>query len=71
VRVPVLSKRMAVMAPHFSRALPSRTRMPLRAAALVPAMMAAGVARPMAQGQATMRTAAALMMPVSQWPWMP
>jgi hypothetical protein len=59
VNVPVLSNNTALMRPLFSSAVPSRIRMPRRAAALVPAMIAAGVARPIAHGQATINTAAA------------
>ena len=61
VSVPVLSKITAVIFPAFSSATPSRIKMPRRAAALAPAMMAAGVARPIAHGQATIKTAAAMM----------
>ena len=35
--------------------------MPRRAAVLAPAMMAAGVAKPIAHGHATIKTAAAMM----------
>ena len=61
VSVPVLSKITAVIFPAFSNATPSRIKMPRRAAALAPAMIAAGVARPIAHGQATIKTAAAMM----------
>src|SRR5581483_6700960 len=61
VSVPVLSNTTAVTSPAFSNATPSRIRIPRFAAALEPAMIAAGVARPMAQGQATINTAAAVM----------
>jgi len=50
---------MAVIVPDFSSAAPSRIKIPRRAATLVPAIMAAGVARPIAHGQATINTAAA------------
>ena len=56
VRVPVLSNAKAEMRPVFSSATASRMRMPRRAAALIPAIRATGVANPMAQGQATMST---------------
>ena len=65
VKVPVLSKTTAVILPAFSRATPSRIKMPRRAAALAPAMMAAGVARPIAQGHATIKIAAAMMNPAA------
>ena len=54
--VPVLSKTTRVTAWALSRAAASRIRMPRRAAAPVPAMMAAGVAKPSAQGQAMTST---------------
>src|SRR5258708_39650681 len=63
VKVPVLSKTTAVMLPAFSNATPSRIKMPLWAATLEAAMMAAGVAKPIAQGQATINTAAAIIKP--------
>ena len=47
---------LVLMVPAFSRTCPSRIRMPRLAAALDPAIMATGVANPMAQGQATMST---------------
>ncbi len=65
VNVPVLSKITAVIVPAFSSATPSRIRMPRRAAALALAMMAAGVARPIAHGHATIKTAAAMMKPAA------
>ena len=61
VSVPVLSKSTAVTWPAFSKATPSRIRMPRCAAALEPAMMAAGVASPIAHGQAMISTPAAMM----------
>ena len=61
VRVPVLSKSTVVTWPAFSNATPSRMRMPRWAATLAPAMIAAGVANPMAHGQAIMSTPAAMM----------
>ena len=60
VSVPVLSKITAVIFPAFSNATPSRIKMPRRAAALALAMMAAGVAKPIAHGQATIKTPAAM-----------
>ena len=57
--VPVLSKTTEEIRPDFSNAMPSRIRIPRSAAALAPAMIAAGVANPIAQGQATINTAAA------------
>ena len=65
VNVPVLSKITAVIFPAFSSATPSRIRMPRRAAVLALAMMAAGVARPIAHGHATIKTAAAMMNPAA------
>mmetsp|Transcript_1320 Transcript_1320/g.3820 ORF Transcript_1320/g.3820 Transcript_1320/m.3820 type:complete len:471 (+) Transcript_1320:480-1892(+) len=53
VRVPVLSKIMAVTFLACSMASPSLMRTPCLAATPVPTMMAVGTARPMAQGQAT------------------
>ena len=61
VSVPVLSNSTAVTRPAFSNATPSRIRMPRCAAAFEPAMMAAGVAKPIAHGQAMIRTPAAMM----------
>src|SRR5262249_20478270 len=61
VNVPVLSNSTAVMLPAFSNATPSRMRIPRCAAAFEPAMMAAGVAKPIAQGQAMIRTEAAMI----------
>lgn len=61
VNVPVLSKITAVIFPAFSSATPSRIKIPRRAAALAPAMIAAGVANPIAHGQATIKTAAAII----------
>ena len=57
VKVPVLSKAREVIPPLFSNAFPSRIRIPRAAAALVPAMIAAGVASPIAHGHATINTA--------------
>ena len=68
VNVPVLSSSTAVICPAFSSATPSRIRIPLCAAALEPAMMAAGVARPIAQGHATIRTEAAPISPAASAP---
>ena len=59
VSVPVLSKATRVTSWARSSAAASRMRMPRRAAAPVPTMIAAGVARPSAQGQAMTRTATA------------
>src|SRR2546425_736411 len=61
VRVPVLSKSTAVTWPAFSRATPSRIKMPRCAAAFEPAIIAAGVANPIAHGQAIINTAAAMI----------
>ncbi len=60
VRVPVLSKATLVTAWATSRDSASLIRMPWRAATPVPAMIAVGVARPRAQGQAITSTATAL-----------
>ena len=65
VSVPVLSKITAVIFPAFSKATPSRIKMPRRAAALAPAMIAAGVAKPIAHGQAIIKTAAAMINPAA------
>ena len=61
VRVPVLSKATTATLCASSRASASLIRMPWRAATPVPAMIAAGVARPRAQGQAITSTATALI----------
>ncbi|MCY1519778.1 hypothetical protein D9M68_545400 [compost metagenome] len=65
VRVPVLSKATALTAWATSSASASLIRMPWRAATPVPAMIAVGVARPRAQGQAITSTATALISAVS------
>ena len=57
VRVPVLSKATTSSRCASSSACASLMRMPCRAATPVPAMIAAGVARPSAQGQAITITA--------------
>ena len=62
VSVPVLSKATTSIACARSSASASRMRMPRRAAAPLPAMMAVGVARPSAQGQAMTSTATAYRM---------
>ena len=59
VSVPVLSKATVSTRCAISSASASLMRMPCRAATPVPAMMAAGVARPSAQGQAITSTATA------------
>ena len=61
VRVPVLSRTMASIRRACSRASPPRMRMPYSAALPVPTMMAVGVARPRAQGQAMISTAMAVL----------
>src|SRR5258706_11699256 len=68
VSVPVLSKSTAVIWPAFSKATPSRIKIPRSAAAFDPAIIATGVARPMAQGQAIIRTAAAIITPDATGP---
>ena len=60
VIVPVLSRTTAVTRCASSSAAPSRMRMPFSAPLPVPTMIAVGVARPIAQGQAMMRTAIAV-----------
>ena len=60
VRVPVLSQTTARSFPAASRMAASRTRIPASAPRPVPAITAVGVARPMAQGQATTSTAMAV-----------
>ena len=65
VRVPVLSKTTVFTAPARSNTSASRIRMPCRAAAPVPTMIAAGVARPSAHGQAITSTATAFTSAVS------
>jgi hypothetical protein len=62
VSVPVLSKATTSMRCASSSASASLIRMPWRAATPVPAMMAVGVARPSAQGQAMTSTATAFSM---------
>ncbi|MCY1299811.1 hypothetical protein D9M70_493520 [compost metagenome] len=64
--MPVLSKATEVTPWAISRASASLIRMPWRAAAPVPAMIAVGVARPRAQGQAITSTATALSSAVSR-----
>ena len=56
VSVPVLSSTIACSLCARSSASPERMRMPFSAPLPVPTMMAVGVARPMAQGQAMMST---------------
>ena len=56
VRVPVLSKTIMVSRWAFSRLSPPLMRIPFSAPIPVPTMTAVGVASPMAQGQAMMRT---------------
>ncbi len=56
VIVPVLSRTTVVTRPARSRAWAFFTRMPIRAPRPAPTMIAVGVARPRAQGQAMMRT---------------
>jgi len=56
VRVPVLSKRMAVSFSGVSRASPLFIRIPSSAPRPIPTVTAVGVARPSAQGQAMTRT---------------
>ncbi len=68
VRVPVLSKATTFTLWAISSACASLIRMPWRAATPVPAMMAVGVARPSAQGQAMTSTATALRIAASQSP---
>ena len=60
VIVPVLSRTTAVTRCASSSAAPSRMRMPVSAPLPVPTMIAVGVARPMAHGQAMIRTAIAV-----------
>jgi len=54
-----LSKITDVIRPARSNATPSRIKIPRRAAAFVPAMIATGVASPIAHGHAIINTAAA------------
>ena len=68
VSVPVLSKATTRTACATSSACASLIRMPWRAAAPVPTMIAAGVARPSAQGQAITSTATARSRAASQSP---
>ena len=56
VRVPVLSKTTVSTRPAVSSASPPRTRIPASAPFPVPTMIAVGVARPMAHGQAMITT---------------
>ena len=62
VSVPVLSNMTVSTSPAPSSAAPPRMRMPDSAARPVPTMIAVGVARPMAQGQAMMSTEIAATM---------
>ncbi len=64
--MPVLSKTTALTSWARSRASASLIRMPWRAATPVPAMIAVGVARPRAHGQAITSTATALIRAVSR-----
>ena len=59
VSVPVLSSTMVSILRACSSASPPRIRMPYSAALPVPTMIAVGVARPRAQGQAMISTAMA------------
>ena len=59
VSVPVLSSTMVLMRRALSSASPPRIRMPCSAALPVPTMIAVGVARPSAHGQAMISTAIA------------
>ena len=68
VSVPVLSNATTRIACATSSASASLMRMPCRAAIPVPAMIAVGVARPSAHGQAMTSTATALRMAASQLP---
>ena len=56
VIVPVLSKMTVFILPHCSNASPERTRIPFFAPSPVPVIIAVGVARPKAQGQAITKT---------------
>ena len=56
VSVPVLSNTTVSIRPASSSASPPRMRMPASAPLPVPTMIAVGVARPMAHGQAMIRT---------------
>ena len=56
VSVPVLSKTTVSTRPAVSSASPPRTRIPASAPCPVPTMIAVGVARPMAHGQAMITT---------------
>ena len=60
VRVPVLSSTTTWMLCARSKASALRMSMPCSAPMPVPTMMAVGVARPIAHGQAMMRTATAV-----------
>ena len=68
VSVPVLSKTTHVVRDAASNAPTPLTRMPWRAASPTPTMMAAGVASPKAQGQATTNTEMAANNPVCGCP---
>ena len=56
VSVPVLSRTMVSIRPAASSASPPRTRIPASAPRPVPTMIAVGVARPIAHGQAMITT---------------
>ena len=61
VMVPVLSSTTRSIFPTRSSASPDLNRIPISAARPVPTMMAVGVAKPMAHGQAITRTATMLI----------
>src|SRR3989338_4331207 len=61
VRVPVLSSTTTSTFPANSKASASRIIIPFSAALPVPTIMAVGVAKPSAQGQAITKTATALI----------
>ena len=66
--VPVLSSTTVSIVPAASKACASLNQTPERAATPMPAMMAAGVASPNAQGQAITSTDTARMSAVSNAP---
>ena len=69
VIVPVLSRTMVSMCRAASRLSALRMRIPSLAPRPMPTMIAVGVARPRAHGQAIISTVTAAMSPCSSPPW--
>ncbi len=68
VRVPVLSKSIALILPDFSSTSPPLIKIPISAPLPVPTIMAVGVASPKAQGHAITSTEIALIRPADGLP---